>query len=71
MDQQRTRQKREAILKHFSGNRARATDVMDIETERQVLLVYTQWIWGNKYAAEDKLDLEEAAGLRTFWKEVE
>ena len=43
--------KREAVLKHFSGDRAKATNFMDFDTGNDILGMYEYWLINNSIVA--------------------
>lgn len=53
--------KREAVLKHFGGDRVKATDFMDLDTEFAILDMFWDWLVDNRIAPHHKDDLEVMA----------
>ena len=50
--------KREAVLKHFGGDRVKATEFMDLDTEFSILDMFLDWINDNRIVPQGEGDLE-------------
>ena len=66
IDKEEYEKKREALLKHFGNERAKATVFMDIDTEIEQVFMYKTWHNGEDYIGKDRDDTETESMINAF-----